>query len=366
MKIAFVTTNLKGGGAEKSVLRVAGGLQARGHSVHVVLLENIVEHSAPDGVQCHALTAKDEPATKGWLGKRLAARRLRTLFRQLSSPAPFDAIISTLPYCDEVVALAGLTPVWFRIANTLSVEIDLLRRKSRGKAARRQARYREIYDGRNLVAVSDGVASDLRETLGLARANIVRIYNAIDADAVRALAAQPEPELPRERYLIHVGRFVPQKRHDLLLDALRRSQLPHRLVLLTNPAPELDRLIADKGLASRVSVAGFRRNPYPWIARAELLVLSSDHEGMPNVLLEALACGTRIVSTNCPSGPQEVMEGDLARYLVPCADADALARAMRAALLAPRPQAPAVLARFAPESVLSSYEKLPGLWRAIA
>jgi glycosyltransferase involved in cell wall biosynthesis len=113
-------------------------------------------------------------------------------------------------------------------------------------------------------------------------------------------------------------------------------------------------------------VAGFRRNPYPWIARAELLVLCSDHEGMPNVLLEALACGTRIVSTDCPSGPREVMEGDLARYLVPCADADALARAMRAALLAPRPHAPAVLARFAPEAVLSGYEKLPGLWRALA
>ena len=366
MKIAFVTTNLKGGGAEKSVLRVAGALNARGHSVHVVLLEDLAEYDVPDGVQYHALTAKGEAARKGWLGKRLSARRLRALFQRLSGPAPFDAIISTLPYCDEVVALAALSPVWFRVANTLSVEIDLLRRKSSAKAARRLKRYREIYDGGNLIAVSDGVAGDLRGALGFSRANIVRIYNAIDADAVRALAAEPEPELPREPYLIHVGRFVPQKRHDLLLDALRRSQLPHRLVLLANPAPGLDRLIAEKGLASRVTVAGFRRNPYPWIARAELLVLCSDHEGMPNVLLEALTCGTRIASTDCPSGPREIMEGDLARYLVPCGDADALARAMRSALLGSRPRAAAVLARFDPGVVLSSYEKLPALWRAIA
>jgi glycosyltransferase involved in cell wall biosynthesis len=221
MKIAFVTTNLKGGGAEKSVLRVAGGLHARGHAVHVVLLEDIRDHALPAGVRCHALTAPGEEASKGWFGKRFAARGLRQLFDRIAADAPFDSIVSTLPYCDEVVGLAGLTPAWFRIANTLSVEIGLLGRRSRGKAARRLRRYREMYGHGNLIAVSDGVARDLREKLSLAQANIVRIYNAIDASAVRMLAAESEPELPREPYLIHVGRFAPQKRHDLLLDALR-------------------------------------------------------------------------------------------------------------------------------------------------
>jgi glycosyltransferase involved in cell wall biosynthesis len=245
------------------------------------------------------------------------------------------------------------------------VEIEQLARRSRRKAERRLRRYREIYDGRNLIAVSDGVARDLSEMLGLRRANVVRIHNAVDTTAVRRLSAEPEPALPREPYLIHVGRFVAQKRHDLLLEALRRSQLPHRLVLLASPSAALDRLIAEQGLAGRVTVAGFQRNPYPWIAGAELLVLCSDHEGMPNVLLEALACGTRIVSTDCPSGPREVMQGDLARYLVPCGDAEALAAALRSAHSAPRPQAQDVLARFAPEVALSRYESLPGLWRAI-
>ena len=365
MKVAFVTTNLKGGGAEKSVLRLASDLCARGHSVHVVLLEDRIDHAVPPDVALHALTAPGEEATKGWLGKRLAAWRLRRLFGLLSGKTPFDLIVSTLPYCDEVVALAGLAPAWYRIANTLSVEIELLARKSRRKAERRLRRYQEIYDGCNLIAVSDGVARDLSETLGLRRSNVVRIHNAVDAAAVRRLSAEHEPALPREPYLIHAGRLVPQKRHDLLLDALRRSQLPHRLVLLANPSAPLDRLIADKGLAGRVTVAGFQRNPYPWIAGAELLVLCSDHEGMPNVLLEALACGTRIVSTDCPSGPREVMEGDLARYLVPCGDADALARVMRSALSAPRPQDPAVLARFSPQIAFSRYESLPGSWRAI-
>jgi len=214
-----------------------------------------------------------------------------------------------------------------------------------------------------LLAVSDGVARDLVERLGLAGANIVRIYNPVDAAAIRELAARPEARLPREPYLIHVGRFAPQKRHDLLFEALRRSGLPHRLVLLANSSATLERLIADKDVSGRVTVAGFQANPYPWIAGAEMLVLCSDHEGMPNALVEALACGTRVVSTDCPSGPREVLEGELARHLVPCGDADALAGAMRSALAAPRPQAGRVLERFAAECVIAQYESLPGLWR---
>jgi len=363
MKVAFVTTNLQGGGAEKAVLTLSRGLASRGHEAHVVLLEDVAQHASVDGVAIHALTKPGVRSGKGWIGKRASALRLRRYFRDLSKTGRFDLIVSTLPYCDEVVALSGL-PVWFRIANTLSVEIERLGEGNRAKAGRRKARYQRLYGAANLVAVSDGVARDLSHTLGFAGANVVRIYNPIDAAAIRKLATDPEPRLPVEPYLIHAGRFAPQKRHDLLFEALRRSKLPHRLVLLANASPELERLIAEKGVADRVRVAGFQANPYPWIARAELLVLCSDHEGMPNVLVEALACGTRIVSTDCPSGPREVMDGALARYLVPCGDSEALANAMRAALEASRPTATQTLEKFEPQRTYAQYEALPRMWRA--
>ena len=354
MNVALVTTNLRGGGAEKSMLRLAAALAARGHRVRVILFEHVVEHEVPEQIELHALTAPGQTIGKGFFGRLAAAARLRALYRRLGLGA--DCLtISTLPFADRVVAAARLPNVWFRIANTLSAEIERLGAR---KGARRLARYRRLYEGRNLVAVSDGVAEDLRGALGLRRARIVRIYGGFDLDAIRRAARLPEADLPREPFVLHAGRFMPQKRHDLLLDAWRIAGLPQRLVLLTQPGRELDALIAARGLSERVRVAGFRPNPYPWMSAAELLVLASDREGMPNVLIEALACGTRVVSTDCPSGPREVLRGELARWLVPCGNAQALADAMRAALAAPRPGADAVPAEFTAAHMASAYEAL--------
>jgi glycosyltransferase involved in cell wall biosynthesis len=355
VNIALVITNLRGGGAENAMLRLAAALARRGHRVALILLEHRIEHEVPGDIELHALTTPGMALGKGFLGRLLAASRLRRLYRRLGL-GPECLTISTLPFSDQVVAAARLPNVWFRIANTLSAEVEALH--SPRKRARRLARYRRLYDGRNLVAVSDGVAEDLRKKLNLRRARIVRIYNGFNFDVIREAAMRADPDVPREPFVLHVGRFMPQKRHDLLLDAWRRASLPHRLVLLTQPSPELDALIAAKDLEGRVSVAGFRPNPYPWLRAAELVVLSSDREGMPNVLVEALACGTRVVSTDCPSGPREVLRGDLERWLVPCRDPQALAEAIRAALAAPRPSADAIPEDFTEGCMAAAYEAL--------
>jgi glycosyltransferase involved in cell wall biosynthesis len=119
-------------------------------------------------------------------------------------------------------------------------------------------------------------------------------------------------------------------------------------------------MLAERGLTRSVAVAGFQANPYPWMRAAELLVLSSDREGMPNVLVEALACGTRVVSTDCPSGPREVLRGSLARGLVPPGDPQALANALRAALLDgwARPGPADVPLQFTAAAMAAAYENL--------
>ena len=357
MNFALIVTNLAGGGAERAMLNIAALLAGRGHGVDLILLEQVIEHTVPDDIRLHVLTPPGAKLGHGWLGQRIAAWRLARLWKKLDAGRPVDLTISTLPYCDAVVRLARLPRVRYRIANTLSAEIDQLARRDPAKARRRLARYRAIYDGQQLIAVSAGVAADLRARLGLS-AGIAAIYNPFDFERMRQLAGEPERDLPKRPYVIHVGRFAPQKRHDLLLDAWKLAGLDMDLVLLTEPADGLSRLIEAKGLSGQVTLAGFRPNPYPWIAAAELLVLCSDHEGLPNVLVEALACGTRVVSTDCPSGPREVLRGELARWLVPMNDAAALAARMCEALRQARPRRPDALVAFAASNVAERYEAL--------
>jgi glycosyltransferase involved in cell wall biosynthesis len=269
-----------------------------------------------------------------------------------------DLVVSTLPFADEIAALARAQHHVCRIANTLSAEIARL---PPAKAQRRATRYRQLYGSCRLAAVSQGVADDLRSHFGIGAPRMQVIGNPFDFGAIRALAAEPCPARPDTPYILHVGRFAAQKRHDLLLDAFRVAGLPQHLVLLTPPDTRLASLIAQKGLEHRVTVAGFQPEPYPWMAGADLLVLCSNHEGLPNVLIEALACGTRVVSTDCPSGPREILSGALARGLVPCGNAAALAAAMKSALAAPRPEPDAVAAALAPyesDRALDAWEAL--------
>lgn len=357
LRLVLFATNLAGGGAEKALAKIGSGLAARGHAVDFIVCEDTgndaANYSPPAGCSFHALAAR---ANHGWLGKRRMAWRLRRFL----AAHPHDLLVSTLPFADEVAVLARAPHHVCRIANTLSAEVGHL---PAGKAQRRAARYRELYGSRQLVAVSQGVADDMRTHFGVDPNRIQVIANPFDFAAICTLAAEPCPARPREAYILHVGRFAVQKRHDLLLAAFALADLPHKLVLLTPPDAKLAALIMQQGLERRVVIADFQANPYPWMAGAEMLVLCSDHEGLPNVLIEALACGTRVVSTDCPSGPREILGGELAQWLVPCNDARALAQAMTAALAAPKPAADVVAAVLTPYSADPALDAWEGLAR---
>lgn len=352
MKFCFVLTNLSGGGAEKAVLKIADGLRGRGHTVDLVLLESGGHYGLPDGVGEHILVAR-AAASKGWLAKRLLAWRLA---RKIGALSP-DVVVSTLPFADEVAVLANLPNHWCRIANTLSAEIARLALSSPAKAARRLARYRTLYGQRPLIAVSAGVAADLHDKLGIASPLAV-IPNPFDIEGIRRAAKLPCAGLPKGPYVVHVGRFSAQKRHDVLLDAWQRLAGTHKLVMLTQPDEKLVQMIDQRGLSEQVIIAGFQQNPYPWMAGADLLVLCSDHEGLPNVLIEALICATPVISTDCPSGPREILGQVLPEALVPCGDAQMLAGRISQFLAEPPDLSRVDLGNFAAERALAAYERL--------
>ncbi len=136
--------------------------------------------------------------------------------------------------------------------------------------------------------------------------------------------------------MLAVGKLTPQKDYDTLLRAFARVREKHpvRLVILGEGQEEgrLRSLAAELGIAEQVQLPGHVDNPYAYMRQASMFVLSSAWEGCPNVLLEALACGSPVVSTDCPSGPKEILANGKYGKLVPVRDEAALASAMEAVL----------------------------------
>jgi glycosyltransferase involved in cell wall biosynthesis len=195
-----------------------------------------------------------------------------------------------------------------------------------------------------LIGISAGGSEALRRLLGgTARPPIHTIWNPVDLPAVRALAQAPI-EHPwfqpgRRPVIVSVGRLVAAKDYSTLLRAfgLLRRWLDCRLVIVGEgrQRERLMRLARKLGVAHDFDLPGFRANPFPFVARADLFVASSIFEGANNALMEALALGAPCVSTDCRSGPREVLEGGRYGRLVPVGDAAALADAMLATLRAP-------------------------------
>ena len=158
-------------------------------------------------------------------------------------------------------------------------------------------------------------------------------------------------------YIVHVGKFKQQKRHDILIKAYAKANVEQKLVLVgTGPLMEESKqLVKELNIEDKVIFAGFQKNPYPWIKHAKLMVLSSDFEGLGLVILEAIALGTSVVSTDCPSGPSEVLASV---NLSPVREVDILAENIRLALKNPEKYQTTLHTQFYPEIAAQAYLSL--------
>jgi glycosyltransferase involved in cell wall biosynthesis len=191
-----------------------------------------------------------------------------------------------------------------------------------------------------IVAVSNGVADDLSRVSGISRQSIRVIYNPVVSSTLIAKSTEPacHPWLSNDRIpvVVGMGRLTRQKSFETLIHAFAtvRSQIPSRLIILGEgeERPFLERLMMNLGIAEDVDLPGFISNPYPFLSKASLFVLSSRWEGLPWVLIEALACGSKVVSTDCPSGPREILDNGAFGQLCPVENVSAMATAMIRAL----------------------------------
>ena len=374
-KIAIFLTDLGGGGAERVMVNLANGLAARAYEVELLLVKR-------EGVYLSQLSPKVRLID---LGTNKLLLSLPKLVAYLNSTQP-ENLITALEDTNVVAILARLvarltafkkgsvsakqaTKLIVTVHNNLSQEVK------GGKGFKRRLVpffLKWIYPfADSVVAVSKGVAADL-ESLGIQPQQIQVIYNPIlTADFDRLAAAVPaagqgyewliQQEVP---VVLGVGRLVPQKNFELLVRAfaLARQARPLRLIILGEGSQRamLGDLVRRLDVAESVVFAGFVSNPLAYMARADLCVLSSDWEGFGNVLVESMGVGTPVVSTDCPSGPNEILAGGLYGQLVLVGQAESLAKAMLTTL--DRPMDSTLLrqraADFSVESVLDEYEKL--------
>lgn len=327
-RIAILLPDLRPGGAERMHVHLAREWLRRGAAVEFVLQRSSGDllHSLPSG--CGVVD--------------LAARRLRgvlvPLVRYLRESPPHALLAAMWP-------LTVLAPVAARIARCrtrmiISEHTPLsIAHAGRGVLHRALLRTSQrcaypLADVR--IAVSHGVAADVAASSGLPRDRFVVVPNAAAGASPRGDDPAPWPRTGP--LILAVGTLKKVKRHDLLIDAFAR--LPQGLgahLCIVGEGPEradLERRIADLGLAGKVALQGHCEDPGAWYARADLFVLASDYEGFGNVLVEAMEHGLRIVSTDCPVGPREVLDGGRCGRLVAPGDAQALADAIVAALAA--------------------------------
>lgn len=233
---------------------------------------------------------------------------------------------------------------------------------------RRQDALRRVGRCAAVIAVSEAAARDAAHHLGIARARIRVAYPPVEAAALRRLSERVPIGLPTAPYLIAVGRLEAEKDFATLLRAfalLDRRDLDLGLVILGEGRErrQLERLAVELGIRERASLPGFQANPYPWIAGARVLVLSSRSEGFGMVLAEALALGTPVVATDCPGGPREILDGGRYGRLVPPGDPVAMAEAITATLAsgANPERAGQAVERFRPAAATQVYFEAMGL-----
>jgi glycosyltransferase involved in cell wall biosynthesis len=358
--ISIVLPSLRGGGAERVSINLAKAMVALGHEVEFALLDARGEFLLHARRSFSVVDLKVKRAR--WAVPACAS--------YLRSRRPQAVIAMMWPLSIIVPVAAGIARLDTRI---LVCEHSMISRQYRDWGLVHNLLLRaSVAVGYRLAhrraGVSDGVARDMASLARLSCSEVATLHNPVpkqspgEQEIARADALWSSAG-PR---LLTVGSFKPAKNYLLLLRAFATLDLPGARLMVVGQGEgetELRALALELGIADRVIFAGFHTDPSAFYATADLFVLSSDYEGLPTVLIEALSFGLPVVSTDCPSGPAEILENGRWGRLVPVGDANALARAMGEAAAAPvdREALKRRAADFSPEIAARRYLELLGL-----
>lgn len=333
-KIMFFLPTLGGGGAERTVIQLANNLIQQGRAVDVVVCDLT-------GEKAKLLPEVDTQIQLIDLNCGRVFRAIQPL-RQLLKTVPYDTVIATQSHSNIVCAIAK------RLAKSQSTLI--LREVSTPSKNMKLTGLKKFVFNRlvnwtycsanQVVCVSNGVLEDFKQYYNYAEDNLSTIYNPVlDSSYLQKLKAPVQHRFFSQDHqvVLAVGRLTEAKNFGLLIRAFHELHQIHpktRLIILGEGElrSEFKALIAELNLTDVVDLPGFDPNPYAYFKYVSLFVLSSNWEGLPGVLIQALASKVKVVSTDCPSGPREILADGKFGLLVPCEDQKALSDAMHQAI----------------------------------
>lgn len=351
--IALFIPSLEGGGAERVMVDLANGICRRGYDVDLLLCE-------AKGPYLHEL---DSGVKVVDFGERRAIKCLFKLVGYLRATNP-AVLLSALNYVNVIALLAC------KIAQTQTRIIVSERSTPSAYTGLKHTLLvrplmRLLYRiADEVICVSKGVARDLSEFISLPLTKTCVIYNPIDLDAIATRKEErimhPWLEHRAIKLVLSVGRLSPEKDYETLLRAIKIVSRKEdvRLIILGEGSgrSQLEELVHTLDLAHIVDMPGFLPNPYPWMAACDTYVLSSVTEGFPNTLVQAMASGAKVVSTDCNHGPNEILNGGALGALVPIRAPAELAKAILTSFQDEYPVADrADLARFSKSRIVDQY-----------
>ncbi len=371
-RVVFFLPTLECGGTERNTVNLLKSLSREQYALSLLLAERKGDF------------IKDIPADV--LIESFETPRLRHLFFKLVDyfkQEKADVFVSAFPRFNAVVLLAkwiagGKT----KVVVTEHLSFSLLSKNAKTPSHRFIARFlfpyfiRFFYPSANsIICVSRGIADEISLMMGHGK-NVRVIYNPVADDSI-AQKAQENPGHPwfadtAIPVIVMVARLSKTKDQPTLFEALEiiRTKQPARLMIIGDGSErqKLENLVSQLGLSGSIALLGYQDNPYRYMKRASVFVLSSLQEGFGNVIVEAMACGAPVVATDCPSGPAEIIQEGQNGLLVPAQNAKALAAAIIKIL-----NDPALARKFSEEgkkraqffSVKNSVEQYSQIFQAI-
>lgn len=329
--IAIFVPSMRGGGAERVMAVLANWFASHGHTVDLVLAQS-------EGPYLNEL---DDAVSIIDLNSSRVAFAFGPLVKYLKNSQP-DVMLTALVHANLLGIIARIvarskTRIVLSERGATSISSDGTNLKPWWSFA-----IKKLYPKANAITVvSNGVGQELREEFGIDPSLLTTVYNPVDIDLINQLANEGEVdhEWIRDEKIhvfLAVGRLTEVKGFDVLIRAFARihKSSNSRLIILGDGPlhSELITLTESLGIQDKVAFPGFKSNPFVWMRNSDTFVLSSFSEGLPNALLQAMACRVPVISTNCKHGAAEILDEGKYGHLVPVGDIEQLADAMLASL----------------------------------